>query len=121
MIASALGASLVAAVIVTPEVTRLAFDRERDLRENLAYADDLGAEVVRFEAPDLVAGLVNVASSRRVTHVVLAPQEVRGLARLRSGSPADALLSRMPEIEVHLIGAGPLPRTGSGGTSAPML
>ena len=121
MIASALSASLVAAVIVTPEVARLPFDRERDLRENLAYADDLGAEVVRFEAPDLVAGLVSVATSRRVTHVVLARQEMRGLARLRSASPADALLERMPEIEVHLIGAGPAPRTGPGGKPASSL
>jgi two-component system sensor histidine kinase KdpD len=114
MIASAFGASLVAAVIVTPEVARLAFDRERDLRENLAYADDLGAEVVRFEAPDLVAGLVEVAGSRRVTHIVLARQEQRGLARFRAASPADALLERLPEIEVHLIGAGPAPRNAPG-------
>jgi two-component system sensor histidine kinase KdpD len=118
MIASAMGASLVAAVIVTPEVARLPFDRERDLRENVAYADDLGAELVRFEAPDLVAGLVDVAASRRVTHIVLPRQELRGLARLRSVSPADALLERMPEIEVHLIGTGPAPRSDTGGKPA---
>jgi two-component system sensor histidine kinase KdpD len=118
MIASAMGASLVAAVIVTPEVARLPFDRERDLRENVAYADDLGAELVRYEAPDLVAGLVDVATSRRVTHIVLPRQELRGLARLRSVSPADALLERLPEIEVHLIGTGPAHRSDSGGKPA---
>lgn len=115
MIASALGASLVAGVVVTPEVARLPFDRERDLRENLAYADDLGAEVVRFEAPDLVAGLVDIASSRRVTHVVMARQERHGLGRILASSPADAILEQLPEIEVHLIGAGPAGKPAQGG------
>ena len=80
MIASALDASLVAVAVVTPEVARLPFDRERDLRENLAYADDLGAEVIRVEAPDLVAGLEGVARDRRVTHVVMSPAGSRGFA-----------------------------------------
>jgi K+-sensing histidine kinase KdpD len=48
-------------VIETPEVERLAFDRQRDLRENLEFAADLGAEILRFEAPDGASGLEHVA------------------------------------------------------------
>ena len=107
MIASALDAGLVAVVVVTPEVARLPFDRERDLRENLAYADDLGAEVLRIEAPDLVAGLEDVARDRRVTHVVMSPAPSRGFAGRLAKPPAEVLLERLPSIEVHLVGPGP--------------
>jgi two-component system sensor histidine kinase KdpD len=107
MLASALDAAVTAAVIVTPEIARLAFDRERDLRENLAYADDLGAEIVRLEAPDLVSGLETLARERRVTHVVMARQEPRGLTARFAPPVADVLLERLPAIEVHLVGTGP--------------
>ena len=49
-LASALHAPLLAIVVETPEGERRSFDRERDLRENLDYAEDLGAEVVRVTA-----------------------------------------------------------------------
>ena len=53
MLASALGAGLTAAVIVTPAIERLTFDRARDLQEHLDYAVDLGADVVQHPARDL--------------------------------------------------------------------
>ncbi|MFI5225826.1 MAG: sensor histidine kinase KdpD [Candidatus Limnocylindrales bacterium] len=107
MIASALDAGLTAAVVVTPEVARLTFDRERDLRENLAYADDLGAEVIRVEAADLATGLESLARDRRITHVVMARQAPRSLAGRFAPPLADVLLERLPAIEVHLVGTGP--------------
>ena len=85
-LASALHAALTAVVVDTPEAARLPFDRQRDLRENLEFAADLGAELVRYEAPDLAAGLEHVASSRRVTHLVLGHQ-----AAGRTVAPARAL------------------------------
>jgi two-component system, OmpR family, sensor histidine kinase KdpD len=106
MIAAALDVPLLAVVIDTPEIARLSFDRSRDLQENLDYADDLGAEVVRREAADLVTGLVEVANDRRVTHVVLAHEERRGRLRLFAKSPAEAIIEQLPEIEVHLTGPG---------------
>jgi two-component system sensor histidine kinase KdpD len=106
MIAAALDVPLLAVVIDTPEVARLSFDRSRDLQENLDYADDLGAEVVRREAPDLVTGLAEVARDRRVTHIVLAHEARHGRVRLFGKAPAEALIERLPEIEVHLTGPG---------------
>jgi two-component system sensor histidine kinase KdpD len=106
MIAAALDVPLLAVVIDTPEIARLSFDRSRDLQENLDYADDLGAEVVRREAPDLVTGLAEVARDRRVTHVVLAHEARHGRVRLFGKSPAEALIEQLPEIEVHLTGPG---------------
>ncbi len=105
LIAAALDVPLLAVVIDTPEVARLSFDRSRDLQENLDFADDLGAEVVRREAADRVTGLVGVARDRRVTHIVLAYEERHGL-RLFAKSPVEALIEQLPEIEVHLTGPG---------------
>ena len=59
---------------------------------------------MRVEARDVVEGLEQVARSRQATHVVLPQREMEGC----SGSErplADRLLERLPDIEVHLVGA----------------
>ena len=53
-----------------------------------------------------MAGLVEVARDRRVTHVVLAHEERHGRLRLFARSPAEALIEQLPDIEVHLTGPG---------------
>jgi two-component system sensor histidine kinase KdpD len=106
MLASALGAGLSAAVIVTPAIERLPFDRARDLQEHLDYATDLGAQVVQHRARDLVAGLIELGKELRVTHVVLGRESRRGIARRLGPDLSDQLLDQMPEIEVHLVGEG---------------
>jgi two-component system, OmpR family, sensor histidine kinase KdpD len=106
MLASALGAGLTAAVIVTPAVERLTFDRAHDLQEHLDYAVDLGADVVQHPARDLAAGLVELGKSLRVTHVVLGRETHAGLVGRFATSLPDQLLRQMPDIEVHLVGEG---------------
>lgn len=71
MLASALHATFVAVVVDTPELERQPFDRTRDMQEALDDAVDLGAEVVRVDADDTVAGLEQVARSHRATLLVL--------------------------------------------------
>jgi two-component system, OmpR family, sensor histidine kinase KdpD len=106
MMASSLHASFVAVVVETPELERLPFDRNRDLQEALGDAVDLGAEVVRVEAPDVMNGLEQVAISRRATHLVLPHREVTGLKRLMERPLVDRLIERLPDLELHLVGAG---------------
>jgi two-component system sensor histidine kinase KdpD len=118
MIAAALDVPLVAVVIETPEIARLSFDGSRDLQENLDYADDLGAEIVRYEAPDLVSGLVEVARTRRVTHIVLAHEPHPGRRRLFARSPAEEIVEQLPEVEVHLTGQGASDADASGSVTA---
>ena len=84
LLAGALHAAFVAVVVETPELERMPFDRQRDLQEAIDDAVDLGAEVVRIEAPDVVTGLEQVARAHRATHLVLPHQEVTGLRRLAS-------------------------------------
>jgi two-component system sensor histidine kinase KdpD len=104
-LAGVLRAAFLALVVDTPESQRSSFDRQRDLKEAVDDALDLGADLVRIEARDVLEGLEQVARSRRVTHVVLSQREVAGLQRLLGRPLADRLLERLPDIEVHLIGA----------------
>jgi two-component system sensor histidine kinase KdpD len=103
-LAAALHAAFLALVVVTPEMDRLAFDRARDLQEVLDDAIDLGAEVVRIEAKDLVSGIEEAARARRATHLVLPFSEAAGLKRHFERPLAERLLERLPDLEIHLVG-----------------
>jgi two-component system sensor histidine kinase KdpD len=108
-LAGHLNAALVAVVVETPESERYSFDQRRDLQEAIDDAVDLGADVARVEARDVVDGLEQVARSRRATHVVLPQRAMKGMARFTERPLADRLLQRIPELEVHLVGALPTP------------
>jgi len=109
MLATAFGASLTAAVIVTPAVERLAFDQARDLQEHLDYANDLGAQVLQHPARDLISGLVELTRTLRITHLVLGREARSGLAQRLAPDITERLLRLVPEIEIHLVGSGPDP------------
>jgi two-component system sensor histidine kinase KdpD len=106
-LAGSLHAAFIAVVVDTPEAERRPFDRSRDLQEGIDDAVDLGADVVRVEAGDVVTGVEQVARSRRATHVVIPHHEVRGLRRVVNRSLGDRLLERLPEIELHLVAGAP--------------
>jgi two-component system sensor histidine kinase KdpD len=104
-LAGALHGALVAVVVDTPEADRQPYDRNRDVQEAIDDAVDLGADVVRTEAPDTLTGLERIARARRATHVVLPHREIRGLRRLVDRPLGEELLERMPEIEIHVVAA----------------
>jgi two-component system, OmpR family, sensor histidine kinase KdpD len=104
-LASALHGALVAVVVDTPATAREPFDRGRDRQEAIDDAVDLGADVVRVEAPDVASGVEQVARDRKATHVFVPHAEISGLRRLRQRSVVDELLQRLPDVEVHAIAA----------------
>ncbi len=104
--ASALRAPLAAVVIETPEIERLPFDRQRDLRENLEFAADLGAEILRFQAADIASGLEHVARSRRITDLFVGHEARSGVNRWLKSSPVDHLVEQLPDLQIHVIGPG---------------
>jgi two-component system sensor histidine kinase KdpD len=108
LLASTLHAAFVAVVVDTPELERQPYDRTRDIQEALDDAVDLGAEVVRVDAADVVTGLEDVARSHRATHLVLPHREVTGLKRIRERPMVDRLIERLPDVELHVVGP---PRT----------
>ncbi|HEX2754655.1 MAG TPA: hypothetical protein VHM48_04290 [Candidatus Limnocylindrales bacterium] len=106
-LASALRGPLVGLIVETPAGSGASFDASRDLRENLDYAADLGAEIVRLQASDLASGVVEAVRTRRATRVVLAAAPpARGLARLGRRSLLDELLERLPGVELHVVPTG---------------
>jgi two-component system sensor histidine kinase KdpD len=105
--AGALHAAFIGLVVETPKIERQPFDRSRDLRETIGDAVELGADIVRVEAPDALTGLEQIARSRRITHVVLPHREVRGVRRFVERPLADQLLERLPVLDIHVVGAKP--------------
>jgi two-component system sensor histidine kinase KdpD len=105
-LASALHATLLAVAVETAGV-QLSRDRQRDLQSNVDYATDLGAEVIRGEATDLVKGLAEVLLDQRVTHLVVAHRPRHGVDRLVRASLAESILAAVPGIEVHLVSEPP--------------
>ena len=103
-LASVLRSPLLAVAVLTPTVLQ-ARDRAQNLQENVDYAADLGAEVLRVEASDDFTGVEQVVRDHRVTHVVLVRRRSPGLGRLLRRPLADALLERLPGLEVHLLGS----------------
>jgi len=105
-LAGALHGAFYAVVLDTPASERQSFDRGRDLQESIDDAVDLGAEIVRAETSDVVTGLEQIARDRRITQLVLPHSGAGGaLHRLTRPPLADEVLARLPEIEVHLVGA----------------
>ena len=107
MLAGTIHASLIAVVVVTPDLERRPFDERRDLQEAIDDATDLGAEVVRVQAGDVVTGLERVANTYRATHVVLPHQAQSAVERVRSRPIVDQLVERIPGVEIHVIGHAP--------------
>ena len=108
-LASALHATLLAVAVETSGV-QLSRDRQQDLQSNIDYAVDLGAEIIRGEATDLVKGLAEVLLDQRVTHLVVAHRPRHGVDRLVRASLADSILAAVPGIEVHLVSEAPSQR-----------
>jgi two-component system sensor histidine kinase KdpD len=104
-LAGTIHGALIAVVIETPGAGRQPFDRNRDLQEVIGDATDLGATIVRAEAKDLAFGLEEVALARRATHLVIPHQEAAGLRRVLDRPLVDRLLERLPDVELHIVGA----------------
>ena len=105
-IAAALRAPFLALVVDAPTTASSGpRDRQRDLREHLDDAVDLGAEIIQVEASDPVEALARVVRDRRVTQVVLPYRATSTMDRLRKGSVVDRLLTEMPDLEVHVVAA----------------
>ncbi len=105
--AATMRADLIAIAVNTPRDAGRGLDHAQDLREQLEHAEELGAEVIRREAPSVVDGVVEVAREQRITHIVL-PYEASGrIGGLLRSTLADQLLARLPDVEILLIGRGP--------------
>jgi two-component system sensor histidine kinase KdpD len=104
--AATMRGELIALAVETPADAGHGHDRAQDLRENVEYAEELGAEVIRREAPSVIDGVVAIARERRVTHLVLRYEPPGRIAGLLRPALADQIMARLPEVEILLIGRG---------------
>ena len=112
-LASALHAAFIGLVVETPATDHQPYDRARDLQEAIDDAVDLGADIVRLEAPDTTSGVEEAIRIRRATHLVVPHKELTGLHRLRERTLVDRVLERFPNVEVHSVATGEQAKDGA--------
>ena len=102
-LAAALRAPFFALFVETPEFERAPRDAQQDVREDLEFAEDLGATVIRETAPDIFQGVVGVARNRQITHLFLSHHPGQRMGRLVRRSLADGLVEALPGIDLHQV------------------
>jgi two-component system sensor histidine kinase KdpD len=102
-LATHLQAELLALFVETPSWTRADPAEKRCVGENLRYAEDLGAEVIRVKSSDVVAEVRKVARERNAGSVVLGYERPTRLGRLMGASNVDKLLRLADEVDVYLV------------------
>ena len=104
-IADALDAEWTVVYVETPALRRLS-ERERDRRiALLKLGESLGAETVTLDGPSAVEALLEYATTRRATRVVVGAPKRHGLAALFRPSTATELARRAESFDVITIAA----------------
>lgn len=99
-------AELLAAFVETPPWARATPDERRALEENLRFAEDLGAAVIRERAPDVATGLARVAREKNVGSIVIGHSHHGRLRELVRGSEVSKLLRLVRDVDVHVVPEG---------------
>jgi two-component system sensor histidine kinase KdpD len=77
------------------------------VEENVRFAEDLGAEVIRVAAKELVPALVQVAHDANVMSLFVGYHDRGWLRRLFGGSVAERLIPLMGEIDLRVVSLDP--------------
>ncbi|MGD0453247.1 MAG: histidine kinase [Solirubrobacteraceae bacterium] len=82
---------------------KLAEDEQRSLAALRQLASVLGARMIEEESDDLTGAVVDVASRRGSTYILIGgSRPARGLARLRTPLP-QRLMQRLPGVDVRIV------------------
>ena len=108
--ADTMNASWIAATVETGK--RVSVQQSARLTANLRLAQELGAEIVTLRADDPVAGLMDLASQRNITQIVVGkPAENRFLSWIRGGSLVDRLIRYSGNIDIYVVRGDVIPET----------
>jgi two-component system, OmpR family, sensor histidine kinase KdpD len=84
--------------------TPLSEDDYKNLSQNLALVQSLGAEVVTVVDPDRASALERLARQRNVTQIVIGRPTKRWLwDRIRGGTLLDNLVQRVGDLDVYVV------------------
>ncbi len=80
-------------------------EREKSLRANLQFAEDLGAEVIRVEAKgrSVAKAVADVVRAKRITQVIFGRSALRGLRKLLYLSTVHRFLREAQNVDVHIV------------------
>ena len=83
---------------------RIATPALRSLTDNIAFAKELGAEVVRLEGNDVPAALATFALEHAITHAVFGRTRVPWWRERLYGSLIDRFMRLAPSVDVLVVG-----------------
>ncbi len=112
--AQRLGAGLDLLLVRVPG-KQLSEEEERSLAALRQLASVLGARMIEEESDDLTNAIVEVASRRGTTYILIGgARPARGLARLRTPLP-QRLMQRLPGVDVRIVADRSLRTNGTSG------
>jgi two-component system sensor histidine kinase KdpD len=82
---------------------RIDSTRQRHLHDNIALARELGAQVVRVEAHDIVTGLLDFARSHDVGHVIIGRTNAPWWRRVIRADTVSRMLEGADEVDLHIV------------------
>jgi two-component system sensor histidine kinase KdpD len=94
---------LLAVAIETPHWSTASPQQKRALEENLRFAEDLGAEVVRVHGTDVAKVLLQVAHEKNVGSIIIGHSRHGRLHELIRGSIVLNLLRSAGNVDVHVV------------------
>jgi two-component system sensor histidine kinase KdpD len=105
-LANRLQAEMTAVFVETPRWASAGPEERRSLEENLRFAEDLGAEVVRIQESDVSTALLQAARDRNAGSIVVGRPAGGRLRLLLGRSPLPKLLRLATDVDVHVVAAG---------------
>jgi two-component system sensor histidine kinase KdpD len=103
--AHGLQSELIAVFVETPAWAHAAAETRRAVEDNLRFAEDLGAKVVRVGGTNVAATLAQVAREQNVGTIVVGHERHSRPYELFPGSVVVNLLRLVQDVDVHVVAA----------------
>jgi two-component system sensor histidine kinase KdpD len=100
---------LVAVFVELPRWAAASAEDKRGLEQNLRFAEDLGAQVVRVQGSDVARTLMSVAHEHNVGSIIIGHSRHGRLHELVRGSVVFSLLRWAGNVDVHVVADRPRP------------
>ena len=94
---------LLAVAVATPRWASASPEQKRALEDNLRFAEDLGAEVVRVQGSDVAKALMQVAHDKNVGSIIIGHSRHGRLHEIVRGSIVLNLLRSAGNVDVHVV------------------
>jgi two-component system sensor histidine kinase KdpD len=91
--------------VETPNLQRLPAEKRDAVLQMLRLAEQLGAESVTLNAPDMGQAIIEFARERNVTKIVMGKPGRRGWRRWLMGSVVDTIIAEAHNINIYLLGS----------------